>query len=242
MNDTSSQHVQFHLDRAAGVLCDARGRRFDISARRWGDPPSDAPNERLGGGRAGQATGQATGQAADHVISLPADAIAAATWLQRESGHPLRVPVGVIGPREATLAQLAAAEHVGAGLADMGVGVLCGGRHGVMQAVCEGVRRGGGVAIGLLPDTTPELANAYLTYVIPTGLGEARNAVIARAAFCLVVIGDSYGTLSEVALGLQFGKHVYGLEGAAQVEGVLHFNSAADVLEAVALRIIEFGD
>ena len=28
--------------------------------------------------------------------------VAAATWLQRESGHPLRVPVGVIGPREAT--------------------------------------------------------------------------------------------------------------------------------------------
>ena len=84
-----------------------------------------------------------------------------------------------------------------------------------MEAVCRGVASAGGVAIGLLPEADPALANAYAGIVIATGIGEARNALIARAASCLVAIGDSYGTLSEVALGRQFGKRVIGLEGAA---------------------------
>ena len=89
-----------------------------------------------------------------------------------------------------------------------------------MEAVAEGVTRQGGVAIGLLPDATPDLPNPFLTHVIATGIGEAHNVIIARSAFCLVAIGNSHGTLSEVALGLQFGKEVFGLEGAAQLEEV----------------------
>lgn len=153
---------------------------------------------------------------------------------QRDSASRVRVPVGVIGPRDATPAQLAAAEAVGRGLADMGLAVVCGGRGGVMEAVCRGVAQVGGTAIGLLPETDPGPANPFVTHVIATGLGEARNAIIARAALCLVAIGDSYGTLSEVALGRQFGKLVVGLEGAAQVEGVEHVASVATALERVA--------
>lgn len=71
--------------------------------------------------------------------------------------------------------------------------------------------------------------------IIATGIGEARNALIARAALCLVAIGDSYGTLSEVALGRQFGKRVIGLEGAARVDGVVHVANVAAALHEVAL-------
>jgi hypothetical protein len=61
---------------------------------------------------------------------------------------------------------------------------------------------------------------------------------VARAAFCLIAIGDSYGTLSEVALGLQFGKIVIGLEGAATVAGVRHLDSPAAAVSAVARLIL----
>ena len=57
------------------------------------------------GGRHWRATGEVQGSE----ISF----VAAATWLQRESGHPLRQPIGVIGPREATVEQMAAAEAIG---------------------------------------------------------------------------------------------------------------------------------
>ena len=116
----------------------------------------------------------------------------------------------------------------------MGLVVTCGGRAGIMEAVCRGVSTEYGIAIGILPDADPGLANPYVSVALATGIGEARNALVARAGFCLVAVGNSYGTLSEVALGLQFGKPVFGLMGAAQVEGVIHCPGAAEALQAVA--------
>jgi len=208
----------YRLDRAARVLFDQRGRAFDPIARQWAEAPLANP------------------PGAETIATT-----AAVTWLQKESGRPLRIPVGVIGPRAANPAQLAAAERIGAGLADMGLIVVCGGRGGVMQAVCEGVRRCGGLSIGLLPDASAEAANPHVTVALATGIGEARNALIARASLCLVAIGDSYGTLSEVALGLQFGKAVIGVEGAAQVEGVRHVATTDDALAQVARVVLGAG-
>ena len=107
-----------------------------------------------------------------------------------------------------------------------------------MQAVCEGVARVGGTSIGLLPDADPSLANSFASIVIATGIGEARNALIARASFCLIAIGNSYGTLSEVALGRQFHKLVIGMEGAAQLDGVVHVESTQVAVERVAEAVL----
>jgi len=205
----------FRLDRTRAALFDAAGRCFDPTQRRW-----------LG----------VTPVVSDKVEVL--DALAAVTWLQRESGSWLRVPIGVIGPSEATAAQLSAALQVGELLGDCRLTVICGGRQGVMQAVCEGVARVGGLALGLLPEADSSNANPFVGVAIATGIGEARNALIARASFCLIAIGDSLGTLSEVALGRQFGKLVIGLEGAADVEGVEHVTSAKHAVERVAQAIL----
>ncbi|HEX6977984.1 MAG TPA: hypothetical protein VF342_01675 [Alphaproteobacteria bacterium] len=205
------------LDAAAGALCDAEGRRFDPGARVW------RPHGRAAEGEA---------------VSLRT----AVRWLQRDSGHPVTAPIGVIGPREASPAQCAAAEEIGAALAEMGIAVLCGGRQGVMEAVCRGAASRGGLAIGLLPEADTSGANPHVTIALATGIGEARNALIARAAFCLVAVGNSYGTLSEVALGLQFGKRVFGLEGAATVDGVRHVESPQAAADAVARFLLNLDD
>jgi hypothetical protein len=212
----------FRFDRRHGVLLDGAGRRLDPARRAW-LPAAPDPT------RAPTATPAPT--------AIEIEAIAApdaVRWLQRESGHPWRVPVGVIGPRRATEAQLAAAEAVGAALGAMGLTIVCGGREGVMEAVCRGAARAGGLSIGLLPDADPALANPFVSVPLATGIGEARNALVARAACCLVAIGQSYGTLSEVALGLQFGRPVFGLAGAADVPGVRHLASVEDLIGAVA--------
>ena len=206
-------NATYKLNRALGLLFDARGRCFDPRHRTWN--ASSSPG-----------------------IGEVVDSRGATAWLQRESRFPVRVPVGVIGPREASDAQLQAAESVGRGLAEMGLTVICGGRHGVMEAVCRGVSAGGGISVGLLPDADPSFANPYVGIVVATGIGEARNALIARAALCLVVVGDSYGTLSEVALGCQFGKRVIGLEGAARVEGVEQVESVERALVEVARCVL----
>ena len=140
-------------------------------------------------------------------------------WLQRESGSPCRVPIGVIGPREAGETERDAAFAIGAGLARLGLTMLCGGKGGVMEAACAGVASAGGLSIGLLPDDDWQAANAFVGVPIATGIGVARNAIIARAALALIAIGGGYGTLSEIAYGMQFGRPVLTLCNAPTVAG-----------------------
>lgn len=185
-----------HLNDTRSDLVDNRGRVFDPAARAW-----------------------VTGEPDDRATAVTS--VEAVAWLQRESGHPCRVPIGVIGGRQATPPQLEVAEAVGAGLARLGLTMICGGRGGVMEAACRGVAGAGGLSIGLLPDTDWSTANRHVGVPLATGIGPARNAVIARAALALIAVGGGTGTLSEVAFGLQFGRPVFALEGAPTVDGTI---------------------
>jgi uncharacterized protein (TIGR00725 family) len=98
-----------------------------------------------------------------------------------------------------------------------------------MEAACRGARSEGGVALGLLPGLDRDTANPYVSVAVPTGLGEARNALVVRAADALIAVGKAYGTLSEIALALRAGKRVMGL-GTWEIEGV---ERAADPESAV---------
>jgi uncharacterized protein (TIGR00725 family) len=104
-------------------------------------------------------------------------------------------------------------------LARRGAVLVCGGLGGVMEAACRGARSEGGVAVGILPGSDRRSANEFVSVAIPTGLGEARNALVVRAADVLIAVGGGYGTLSEVALALKSGRRVVGL-GTWDVAGV----------------------
>jgi uncharacterized protein (TIGR00725 family) len=196
----------FFLDRSQGRLFRA-GAVFDPNPRRW----------------------SASDQSAGEPVGLR-DAV---RWLQTESGTPCRVPVAVIGPRNATPRQRKTAFSVGAGLAGLGIVLLCGGKGGVMEAACEGAASVGGLSIGLLPEGEWQAANRFVTVPIATGIGEARNALIARAALVLIAIGSSYGTLSEIALALQFDRPVLTLIEGPTVAGAHPMNSVDAALDAV---------
>lgn len=110
-----------------------------------------------------------------------------------------RVQVAVCGPSAADAPTLAAAEEVGRLLAERGAVVVCGGYGGVMRAAAQGAHAAGGTVVGILSGDVPDLANPYLDIVVPTGLGQARNTVIAQSCEALIAVGGSWGTLSEVA-------------------------------------------
>ncbi len=111
------------------------------------------------------------------------------------------------------------AEEVGRLLARRGAVVVCGGLGGVMEAACRGARGEGGTTIGILPGLDRGAANPHVSVAVPTGLGEARNALVVRAADTLIAVGGAYGTLSEIALALKAGKPVVGL-GTWEIDGV----------------------
>jgi uncharacterized protein (TIGR00725 family) len=149
--------------------------------------------------------------------------------------------IAVVGPRRADAREAAWAEEAGAAIADAGAVLVCGGLGGVMEAACRGARSRGGVTVGLLPGSDREEANGWVLLAIPTGLGEARNALIVRSADAVVAIGGAWGTLSEIALAMKAGKPVIGLEtwelgrAGVPVEGVIRAHDAASaVIEALA--------
>ncbi len=115
--------------------------------------------------------------------------------------------VGVIGTSKATPPIAKLAYETGRLLALNGCTVVCGGMGGVMEEAARGAASAGGASIGLLPRARSE-ANPYLTYALPTGLGEARNFVITHAVGVLIAIGGGLGTLSEIAMALRLGKPV----------------------------------
>jgi uncharacterized protein (TIGR00725 family) len=119
--------------------------------------------------------------------------------------------VVVCGSGQATTQEVAWAEEVGRLVADAGAVLVCGGLGGVMDAAARGCEAGGGLSIGILPGEHRDPASPHLTVSIPTGLGEARNALVVRAADAVIAVGGEFGTLSEIALALKAGTPVVGL-------------------------------
>jgi len=138
--------------------------------------------------------------------------------------------IAVIGPADASPAELALAEDVGAAIAAAGWTVVTGGLGGVMEAASRGARSRLGATIGILPGSDPDAANGWVQLVIPTGLGQARNTLVVAAARGLVAVGGGYGTLSEIALALRAGKPVVGV-GTWDVPGVEPVADAAAAVE-----------
>ena len=176
--------------------------------------------------------------------------------------RPPRAWIAVVGPGSVSLqdlapastgssapdlaaspATLATAEDVGAAVAAAGCGLVCGGLGGVMEAACRGARSRGGLTLGLLPGLDREDANGWVVVAMPTGLGEARNALVVRAADAVVAVGGGWGTLSEIALALKTGVPVVGIGtwepaiGGAPVDGIVRTDGPQEAVDAALSQI-----
>jgi len=146
---------------------------------------------------------------------------------------PRRV-VAVIGAGDADRTALAHAREVGRRVAASGLVLVTGGLGGVMEAASAGAREGGGLVIGILPGVSPRDANAEVEVAVATGLGDARNAVIANTADGIVAVAGSWGTLSEIAFALKRGKPVVSL---GSFENGLPVHPARTAEEAVRVLL-----
>jgi uncharacterized protein (TIGR00725 family) len=199
-----------------GLMCKAR--RLDVPSWRLGaQETTDHPGETLS---------SPTG------ILTRAAAYGGAQGLRH-------VVVGVIGPRDASDTQIALATELGRRLAQLKVTTVCGGRSGVMEAVCAGVAAEGGLSLGFLPGVSPYDANGFVGIPLPTGLSEGRNMVIARAARVLIAIGGSYGTLTEIAFGLHFGKTVIALDTVPDIEGLMRATTIDEAVNLAAAALLQ---
>ena len=139
--------------------------------------------------------------------------------------------IGVIGAAGATPEESETAGVVGRLVAGAGAVLVCGGLGGVMEAACRGAREAGGTTVGIVPDTGP--GNPYLGIVIRSGLGHARNVLVAQSADAVIAIGGSYGTLSEIAVALKAGRPVFGLSSWA-IPGVIQCATPEEAVQKAA--------
>jgi uncharacterized protein (TIGR00725 family) len=120
--------------------------------------------------------------------------------------------IAVFGTGHPTREEYNLAAEVGRLLAVRGFGIVCGGLFGVMEAACMGAKEAGGLTVGLLRTYNRQDANPYVEVVIPTGLGDARNVLVATAGEAAIAVGGRLGTLSEIALALKHDIPVVGLK------------------------------
>ncbi|NMD42445.1 MAG: TIGR00725 family protein [Firmicutes bacterium] len=146
--------------------------------------------------------------------------------------------IAVVGGTRVGSGAALLAEEVGAEIAGRGGILVCGGGQGVMEAASKGARDRGGTVLGILPGNDRSGGNPYLSLAVATGLGDARNAIIARTVDVMIAVGGGYGTLSEIALALKMGAPVIGLkswkvEAPERLERqIIYCSTAAAAVEA----------
>jgi uncharacterized protein (TIGR00725 family) len=101
---------------------------------------------------------------------------------------------------------------LGRGIAQRQAILVCGGLTGVMEHAARGAQSAGGLTVGLLPGEDTHDANAFIDIAIATGLGHARNAILAGTADGIVAVGGGLGTLSEIALALRNRRPTIGIK------------------------------
>ncbi len=152
--------------------------------------------------------------------------------------------IAVCGPSEPSQQEIDMAEQVGRAIAQANVALVCGGRGGVMEAACRGAKSAGGTTIGILPGYDPADANEWVDFPVPTGMGEARNAVVVASGEAVIAVGGGFGTLSEIALALKMCKRVINLASweldptrAVRFAGDAAYVPAATPEQAVAMAL-----
>ena len=145
--------------------------------------------------------------------------------------------IGVIGAGECDERTAECAHAVGRLLAEAGCAVVTGGLGGVMEAASRGAREAGGTTLGILPTASPHDANDHVSLAVATGMGDARNAIIANTAAGFIAVGGSYGTLSEIAFALKRGKPVACL-GSWEVDPALVVVATPEAAVAAVLAAV----
>ncbi len=120
--------------------------------------------------------------------------------------------IAVIGGSVISKSLYDIAYKTGYEIARKGCILINGGCSGVMEASSKGAKDAGGLTVGILPGREKEDANDFIDIPVPTGIGEARNAIIVNIADGLIAIDGEYGTLSEIAFSLKKKKPIVGIK------------------------------
>ncbi|HEX2860441.1 MAG TPA: hypothetical protein VHN79_02330 [Lacunisphaera sp.] len=120
------------------------------------------------------------------------------------SHHPFLPPrsrqVCVLGSAEPGSRAYELAGAAGEHLARRGITVVSGCGSPATRVAAERALAAGGTVVSIVPSDDIGLKDWPCTVLIPCGMGDARNLLMALAGDACIVIGGRAGTISEVCL------------------------------------------
>jgi uncharacterized protein (TIGR00725 family) len=108
--------------------------------------------------------------------------------------------VCILGSAEPGSQAYARAGEAGALLASLGITVVSGCGSPATRVAAERAVAAGGLVVSIIPQGEMPAADWPAGVVIPCGMGDARNLLMALAGDACIVIGGRAGTISEVCL------------------------------------------
>jgi uncharacterized protein (TIGR00725 family) len=112
------------------------------------------------------------------------------------------------------------AYETGKEIALAGAILVCGGLGGVMESACKGAKENGGTTVGIIPQEEFRYANDFCDIVVCTGIGYARDFVVASSADGIIAVGGGVGTLIEIGVGYMMKKTIVAIAGSGGVADV----------------------
>ena len=114
---------------------------------------------------------------------------------------PIRRPqVCVLGSADPGSRAYELAGQAGALLAELGITVVSGCGSPATRVAAERAVQAGGLVLSIVPPDHMPGEDWPATVVVPCGMGDARNLLMALAGDACIVIGGRAGTISEVCL------------------------------------------
>jgi uncharacterized protein (TIGR00725 family) len=111
-----------------------------------------------------------------------------------------RPQVSILGSAEPGSAAYELAGEAGALLARLGITVVSGCGSPATRVAAERAIAQGGTVLSIVPPDQMPPADWPATVVVPCGMGDARNLLMALSGDACLVIGGRAGTISEVCL------------------------------------------
>ena len=113
---------------------------------------------------------------------------------------PRRPQVCVLGSAEPGSLAYDRAAAAGTLLAQLGITLISGCGAPATRVAAECAIAAGGLVVSIVPPDVMPDADWPATVVLPCGMGDARNLLMALAGDACIVIGGRAGTISEVCL------------------------------------------
>jgi len=116
--------------------------------------------------------------------------------------------------------------------------LICGGRGGIMEAVCKGAKTNEGITVGILPKSKTEM-NDFVDIPIVTGLGNIRNSIIVYSSDAIVAIAGRWGTLNEISYSMIYEKPIILIKGTGGIVDYICNNINTDFSYKTKVIIVD---